>query len=175
MNIQSINNQNINFKALPKYQTVVDKILVKGPAVTSPFTIRKMKQEGITQIIDLRNSSWIKRPLEKLFCKILGIKYVNHRYPHRLYTLPSDDFFQKINADIINNQGKTYIHCLKGKRRTGICVAIYEKNHSNKSKDEIVTTLLTDGFQEIKNGTKNFKTPRLESIFNDFLKKYYNN
>ena len=174
MIIRKIVNSKLNFKALPKWQIPVDNRLVRGAAVVSPIKLYKMKKEGITQIIDLRNSSFISRPIEKFFCKILGIKYVNHKYPHRLSTLPADTFFKKVNEDIVNNKGKTYLHCLKGKRRTGICVAIYEKEHTNKTKKEIIDNVLNMGFQEVRDNTPSFKTPHLKSIFEDFIKKYYN-
>ena len=64
--------------------SVVDQNLIRGRAVTSPIRLYKMKKVGINQIIDLRNSSFIKSPLEKFFCKFLGIKYRNLKYPHRL-------------------------------------------------------------------------------------------
>ena len=166
-------SSNTNFTALPKFQIKVDERLIRGRAVTCPYRLYRMKQEGITQIIDLRNSSYIERPLERLFCKLLGIKYKNKRYPYRLNILPEHKFFESINQSIFNNKGKTYIHCQYGKRRTGICTAVYEKYHTHKSKDEIISELLNLGYQELLSDKITFKTRKLESIFNDFIKRYY--
>lgn len=166
-------SNNINFTGLPKFQIKVDDRLIRGRAVTCPYRLYKMKQEGITQVIDLRNSSYLERPLERLFCKLLGIKYKNEKYPHRLNILPEHNFFENINQAILKNDGKTYIHCQYGKRRTGICTAIYEKYHTTKSKDEIISNMLNLGYKELLVDKVTYKTKKLQSIFDDFLKKYY--
>lgn len=171
MNIQT--NTPINFTALPKFQIPVDEKLIRGRAVTCPYRLYKMKQEGITQIIDLRNSARLESPLEKFFCKLLGIKYNNCRYPHRLNKLPKKIFFTNINNLINNNSGKTYIHCQYGKRRTGISVAIYEKEYTNKSKTEILDNLINLGYMELKEKPNSYKIKKIKSILKDFLQKYY--
>lgn len=168
------NSSKITYTGLPKFQTIVDNRLIRGRAVSCPWRLYKMKQEGITQIIDLRNTSVFQRRLEKIFTKLLGIKYINYKYPHRLNTLPESTFFNKVNQTILDNSGKTYIHCQYGKRRTGICVAIYEKLHTKKTKEEIIDNIYKLGFQELKDNPNSFKIKKLQSIFNDFMKKYYN-
>lgn len=162
-----------NFTSLPKFQIIVDNRLIRGRAVTCPYNLYRMKNEGITQVIDLRNSSFVRRPLEKLFCKMLGLKYINFKYPHRLNKLPEESFFENINNTILNNNGKTYIHCQYGKRRTGISVAIYEKLHCKKSKSEVLEHLLNYGFQEIRDNKNTNKRIKLQSIYDNFIQKYY--
>ncbi len=169
----SNSNSYTNFTSLPKFQIKVDDKLVRGRAVTCPYNLYKMKIEGITQVIDLRNSSFVRRPLERFFCKILGLKYFNFKYPHRLNKLPEESFFEKINKTILNNDGKTYIHCQYGKRRTGISVAIYENLHCKKSKSEVLEHLLNYGFQEIRDNENTSKRIKLQSIYDDFIRKYY--
>lgn len=163
------------FNNFSKYQIKVDDKLSRGKAVTNPFKLRKMKKNGITQIIDLRNSSFVERPIERIFCKLLGIKYLNYKYKHRLNTLPEGDFFEKINDTITANKGKTYIHCQYGKRRTGICVAVYEKEVLKRGKDEIIRHLIRFGYKELQKGKSTTKLKKLQSIYNDFLEKYYPN
>ncbi len=171
MNINT--DTKINFTALPKFQIPVDNKLIRGRAVTCPYRLYKMKNEGITQIIDLRNSAYLECPIEKFFCKLLGIKYNNCKYPHRLNKIPNSEFFTNINKLILNNSGKTYIHCQYGKRRTGISVAIYEKEHTSKSKTEILNNLVNFGYMEIKEKTNSYKIKKLQSILKDFIQKYY--
>jgi len=170
MEISCINNQ-YSFKALPKFAVSVDNRLIRGPQVLSLFSLNNLKKEGVTQVIDLRNTSFFARPVEKLLCKILGIKYVNHRYSHSSTKLPSADFFEKVNRSIVDNKGKTYIHCMKGKRRTGMCVAVYEKKNTSKPKEEILDEMVRLGFWEFKQN----KTPRrlanLRILFNEFVDK----
>ncbi len=158
---------------LPNYMHIVDEKLIRGKALISPYRIYKIKKQNITQIIDLRNTSTIKRPIEKFFCKIFGIKYVNCKYPHRLKYVPDMDFFNGINELIRKNKGKTYIHCEYGKRRTGISVAIYEQQYTKKDKYSILRNMIDIGYKELKFKPKSAKALRLKTIFNDFLKKYY--
>ena len=151
----------------------VDNKLCRGSAPINPRSLLKMKEQGINQVIDLRNSACLLSFMEKLFCKILGLNYVNFKYPHRLDYVPPHDFFQKINEKITKNEGKTYIHCHYGKRRTGICVAIYEKEHTKKTKKDILKELIELGFKEVLSSGKSKKQVKLQKIYNDFLKKYF--
>ena len=158
---------------LAKYQTVVDKRLVRGRAVTCPFRLYKMQQAGITQVIDLRGSSYVKRPIEKFFCKMFGIKYNNLKYPLDSNVVPEHTFFEKVNNAIVNNNGKTYIHCGSGKKRTSVCVAVYEKSHTLKTDGEILSNILKMGFNELTHGKHGSKRDKLLYIFKDFAKKYF--
>lgn len=163
---------NINTK-LPKYMTVVDNKLIRGKAVISPLRLYKMKEAGITQIIDLRNTSFAKKPLERFFCKLLGIKYLNFKYPHRINYLPEFEFFKNINKTIVANNGKTYIHCQYGKRRTGIAVALYEKFYSNKKSHEILENMLKIGYKDVLSNSKNRRNIRYQAILNELIEKYF--
>lgn len=158
---------------LAKYQTVVDKRLVRGRAVTSPFRLYKMKQAGITQVIDLRGSSYVKRPIEKFFCKMFGIKYNNLKYPLDSNVVPEHKFFENVNNAIVNNNGKTYIHCGSGKKRTSVCVAVYEKSHTLKTDGQIISNVLKTGFEELNHGKYGPKRDKLLHIFKDLAKKYF--
>jgi len=163
---------NYSFTSHSKIPVKVDERLLRGCAVTNPYKIYKLKKQGVTQIIDLRNTSF-ERPFERFFCRLFGIKYSNHKYSHRLVTIPEHDFFQKINDEIIKNKGQTYIHCQYGKRRTSICTAVYEKFHTNKSDDEILNNLFKLGFMEFEQNPDSYKIKRLRKILMDFLCRYY--
>ena len=58
----------------------VDKKLYRGNAIFSPIKALRLKEKGITQVIDLRheNNPIVRtfKFLEKLYLNILGIKYV---------------------------------------------------------------------------------------------------
>lgn len=154
---------------------IVDDKLIRGRAVTSPLRLYTMKKNNINQIIDLRNTHSIKKTIEKLTCKMLGIKYINLKYSHRSKRLPNQEFFEKINETILNNNGKTYIHCRYGKRRTGVSVAIYELKHSNKSKKEIIQNIFDLGFPELKNPQEQTskRMKRYQLIIKELFEKYF--
>ncbi len=159
----------------------VGEKLIRGRSLYSPKKLLWLRENGVNQVIDLRNRSTelseiIPQYLERFFCKILGINYNNMSYSHKLGNLPDTDFFLKINGLISDNSGKTYIHCRHGKRRTGVCVAIYEKMHTQKSKKEILDELYNYGFREL--ATNSQETPqrvinRLIRIYNNFIKEFY--
>lgn len=166
-------NASLGFGSLAKHQLIVDDKLIRGRSVLSPRKLYKMKKEGVNQVIDLRNTSYVKRPLEKFFCRILGINYENFRYPFRNPSLPSEDFFMRLNKTITDNDGKTYIHCAHGKRRTGVCVAVYEKFHTSKSDSDIIRDMVDLGFQEIENQHNSPKVRKIKTIYNDLIEKYF--
>ena len=92
--------------------------------------------------------------------------------------MPEITFFEKINDKILNNNGKTLIHCRHGKRRTGVCVAIYEKYHTNKNKDDILNELYNTGFRELQDKSNKISKgvySRLTKIYNDFIENFYPN
>ena len=157
---------------LPPYMTKVDNRLIRGRAVTSPVRLYQLKQAGVTQIVDLRNTSFIKRPLEKLFCKIIGIKYKNIKYSHRINTLPKPNFFYNVVNSIVENNGKTYIHCEHGRRRTGICVAMYEKLRSQKPINEIIKDMIKLGFSDVFENPNTKRSKKYYNILKDFMKTY---
>lgn len=163
-----------SFNGIEKFlQTKVDDKLLRGSCVTSPLKVRKMKKEGITQIIDLRNSAHFESPLEKLFCKIFGIKYVNYRFSHRLNDIPDQDFFKKVNESILSNEGKTYMHCEYGRHRTGLAVAIYEKLHTQKDNSEIIKNMIDNGYTEIMSKGETKKEKKYINQYNQMMDMYF--
>ena len=150
--------------------TIVDSRLLRGRVVSCPYRLYSMKKNGICQIIDLRNTPSFTKYMEKFFCKILGIKYLNCRYPHRLNVLPEESFFNKVNNAIINNDSKTYIHCQRGKRRTGVTVAYYEKNIMQLSQEEVLKNLVKNGYKDININTK--MGNKYFNILTEFIDKY---
>ena len=144
--------------------TKVDDNLIRGKSVTSPLRLY--------QIIDLRNTSFVKRPLEKFFCKLIGIKYQNMKYPHRMDTVPKPAFFYDVVNSIVENKGKTYIHCEHGKRRTGLCVAMYEKLRTHKPIDKIISDMVRLGFSDVFAAPSNKRSIKYYKIIKDFLKTY---
>ena len=156
-----------------KFSTRVSPGLLRGRAVNCPYRLYQMKQAGINQIIDLRNSAFFQSRLEKFYCKLFGLKYYNFKYSYRSYHLPEHDFFEKINNTIISNDGQTYIHCQHGKRRTGICVAVYQKECLKKPYEEIFADLFNFGFRDMHTNKNPIKRKHLLSIYYDFVRRYY--
>jgi protein tyrosine/serine phosphatase len=140
-------------KVQPVYN-YVDRKLIRGAQVTSPVELFRMKRTGVNQIIDLCNERGFKLFFEKKFCKFLGLKYINYPSSFRDGSAFEKGYYQKINKIISENDGITYLHCKKGKHRTGLCVAAYEKEVLKKSNPEIIYNLYTTSFDELVNGKK---------------------
>ena len=164
-------------KITPKFQiTNVDNKFARGKAVFSPVKLRKMrKQDNITTIIDLRNSMSFDKILERIFCSLTGIKYINCKYKHRLNVIPEKNFFDKINEIILNNPERTYVHCQNGKRRTGIVAAYYEKVHLNEPDETIIDNLIKQGYSDVFEPSASKRLRRYAEIFDDFCKTYLGN
>ena len=175
----------MNFNIVKAYTHVtpriVDERLYRGRPVFNPVKLQNLKKQGITQIIDLRcikdeKVQILSRYSEFLMCKLFNIKYKNIPYSHKKVKMPEMDFFEKINDLIRNNEGKTYIHCRHGKRRTGVCVAIYEKIFTSKTQSEILDELFTLGFKELNSNSKSIPPKihnKLVRIYNNFVEEHY--
>lgn len=162
-----------NVHAIPAFVKKADNKLWYGRSVGCPYRLYTLKQNNVTQIIDLRNNTSLPKFLEKMFCKLFGIKYINYNYSHRLNTLPDETLFENINKTVNAQEGRTYIHCLKGKRRTGLAIAYYEKQNSSKTDAEILSDILKNGYYDLKPDTK--KSKKYYTILEEFMKKYLTN
>jgi len=155
---------------LPSFITNVDDKLYRGRAISCPYRLYSLKKNGINQVIDLRNSFSFTKYMEKFFCKILGIKYINCKYKHRLKKIPNEEFFLNIKNLILMNKSKTYLHCQKGKRRTGFLAAYYEKNVMHLPDKDILNNLINLGYNDIKVGSK--AKNKYFNILSEFIDKY---
>lgn len=137
---------------------------MRGSFTNSPIKLYCLKKNGINQIIDLRKGNKISRNIEKFLCKILGLKYINCPFSFRDGSTYTKDFFCNINKLIEENVGTTYIHCKKGKHRTGLCVAAYEKEILKKTNPEIIFNLYNNSFDELLKGKRESLTKALATF-----------
>ncbi len=157
------------------YQKIikVDDRLSRGCAAFTPIRAARLKLNGIQQIIDLRSStkpgSSFLQSLEKFYCKIFNIKYINIPLSFTSKSIPKDSSFQKVVKTLKENNLKTFIHCHYGKHRTGECVALYQKQQNFKE-EKIIKDLLDYGWNE----KVDFKENNYSSL-QMFLQKYYPN
>lgn len=157
------------------YQKIikVDDRLSRGSAVFTPIKAARLKMDGVKQVIDLRggtkSGSSFLQSLEKLYCKIFNIKYINVPLSFSQKSIPKGRSFQKVVETLNNNSSKTYIHCHYGRHRTGECIALYQKKN-NKNEEDILHCLMENGW--------NKKDDFLENSYQSlllFLKTYFPN
>ena len=165
----------IDLKYMFGYQKIsnVDNRLSRGSAVFTPIRAARLKLNGVEQIIDLRGgtkagSSFVKT-LEKLYCKMFNIKYVNIPLAFSNKSIPSETSFKNVVSTLNENNLKTYIHCHYGRHRTGECIALYQKSNNHKEAN-IIQDLLDNGW----NKKKGFAESSYQSLLL-FLNKYFPN
>lgn len=115
--------------------------LYRSSAPTTEEIVWLNKKPGITRIISLDESSGRKIALA---CKLLGIEHI---------MLPIDlgkkstliRFLSKFDK-LLEDPQKTLIHCLHGKDRTGMAIAIYRCKNEGWSSEEAIDEAKTFGF-----------------------------
>jgi len=84
---------------------------------------------GVKLDIDLRESSE-GTELEKNAAAKLGIKYVNIPFPP--LSSPGQERIQRALSLLLNNESETvFVHCRRGKDRTGTVIACYRIQHDH--------------------------------------------
>lgn len=126
-NYENINSP--NFKAIPKGYSKVDEYLIRGhhPSVRELWDLKK---EGVNQVYDFRHySNFGCKFVERIACKLFGIKYNRLAYSNLYGSYPSVETFEKVAKDVkVNgeNGGKTLFHCNSGRHRTSHFSAFYD-------------------------------------------------
>ncbi len=123
-------NQNIkySFGSIPPKFKKVDDYLIRGSSPTV-VDIFKLKKEGVNQIYDFRHKCFRgMKFIEKLACKIAGIKYCRQPYSFLQGTLPTLEEYETIAKSVKENGEKggiTLFHCNSGYHRTALMTAFY--------------------------------------------------
>lgn len=92
----------------------------------SPQGLQELGAIGIKRVIDLREPG-AATEFEKVQLKKLGIAYIN--VPFREFSAPTNDQIQAVLKLLANTDTPTFIHCRRGKDRTGTAVACYRIQH----------------------------------------------
>ena len=121
--------------------TRVDNKLFRGPKPW-PWDIYKLKKLGVTEIYDLMNR---QRLGEKYICNLFGIKYIDIPTSITDYKFIEKEHIQKITDGIMKNPNKSYIHCSRGRHRTGIAVAGYDMIANKKPFLEVLNKDIFEG------------------------------
>ncbi len=126
----------------------------------SPQSIKLLKEKyGLKSILNLRGSeeadSW-----EKSLADSLGINYIHFPMDARI---PQSEDTLKTILKIVNSSENhpILVHCLGGKDRTGIVIALYKLEKYNTPKDELITEMLMYGqdaelYKDIIEALKNY-------------------
>ena len=155
----------IHFLGMPYNYATVDKNLSRSakPEVNDFYWL---KEQGITDIIDLSNKSEdiFNRYDEKSVVENLGMSY--HHIPSTTTTVEETKInkFLELMTNIKNKNGKAHIHCILGADRAGLYSFVYKMTNNIGN--------LLDNLQEwVKKGHDANRYPNLIPGAQEFLKK----
>jgi protein tyrosine/serine phosphatase len=104
----------------------VNQNLFRGGMPTDD-ALAELKALGVGLIIDLREEG-SARQAEKQRVEQLGIRYAH--VPMRALSAPRPSEIQQVLSLILHeSSAKVYVHCLRGKDRTGTVIACYRIQH----------------------------------------------
>jgi protein tyrosine/serine phosphatase len=104
----------------------VNENLFRG-AMPTDQALQELKALGVTLVIDLREESRARQQ-EKQKVEQLGIRYAH--FPMRtLAAPPKAEIEQVLSLILRETSAKVYVHCLRGKDRTGTVIACYRIQH----------------------------------------------
>jgi protein tyrosine/serine phosphatase len=130
----------------------VNEFLFRG-AQPSPLGLQELGALGIKRVIDLREPG-SATTFEEEQLKKLGIKYVNIPFPE--LSAPSDDQIQAVLKLLTSGDVPTFIHCRRGKDRTGTVVACYRMQHDRWNKQRALREARSYGMSSFERGMQHY-------------------
>jgi protein tyrosine/serine phosphatase len=104
----------------------VNEILYRGGEPTDEG-LRELRQLGIKLVIDLREESKT-RDIERQKVEQLGMRYAH--LAMKPFGAPTEaQVEQALSLILHETSGKIFVHCLRGKDRTGTVIACYRVQH----------------------------------------------
>lgn len=111
---------------LRNFAQVDEKLYRGGQPAAEGF--RSLADMGVRTVIDLRGGS---QDRERQLVEAAGMKY--RRFSLPALTAPTDSSIQEILQEIDSSrrEGPVFVHCMRGKDRTGVVIACYRMTHQN--------------------------------------------
>ncbi|HLH04792.1 MAG TPA: tyrosine-protein phosphatase [Bryobacteraceae bacterium] len=131
----------------------VDSTLYRG-AEPTPLALQELQQLGVKLIIDLRQSGTATLR-ERDEAQQLHIQYVNIPLPP--LSAPSSGDVRRILV-LLENRGSApvFVHCRRGKDRTGTIIACYRMQHDGWSSTKALTEAQEYGMSWTERAMRNF-------------------
>jgi len=122
-------------------------------AQPSPLGLKDLAALGIKRVIDLREPGpGTKSEEEQL--KKLGLKYIN--IPFRELSAPSNDQIEAVLTLLGDGEIPTFIHCRRGKDRTGTAIACYRVQHDGWDNQRALREAKSYGMSSLERGMQHY-------------------
>ncbi len=130
----------------------VTENLFRG-AQPSPQGLQELGAIGIKRVVDLRERG-AATAFEEAQLKKLGIAYVN--IPIGEFSPPTNDQIQAILKLIATPDMPTFIHCRRGKDRTGTVIACYRIQHDGWDNERALREARMYGMSSFERSMQHF-------------------
>ncbi len=131
----------------------VNDHLYRGGA-PSNLGLEELAAIHVSTIIDLREPGE-GTGFEKQAVTMLGMKYVN--IPMRPFSAPSQEQIEKVLSLLMHNDGgPIFVHCRRGKDRTGTVIACYRMEHDHWDKRTALAEARKHGMSFTERGMRTF-------------------
>jgi tyrosine-protein phosphatase SIW14 len=131
----------------------VDATLYRG-AQPSAAGLEELQACGVKLVIDLRESGEATSR-ERLEANRLGLQYRN--VPLRSLAAPSSEQVRTVLALLANrSDSPAFLHCRRGKDRTGLMIACYRIQHDRWSNDRALQEANEYGMSRLERGMRSF-------------------
>jgi len=131
----------------------VNDHLYRGGA-PSNVGLEELVAMHVSMIIDLREPGE-GTDFEKHAVKILGMKYVS--IPLRPFSAPSQEQMDQVLSLLLHNDSeRIFLHCRRGKDRTGTVIACYRMQHDGWDKRTALAEALKHGMSFTERGMRAF-------------------
>jgi protein tyrosine/serine phosphatase len=131
----------------------VNQNLFRGGMPTGD-ALQELKALGVGLIIDLREEG-AARQAEKEKVEQLGMRY--EHVPMRALSAPRPSDIQQVLSLILRDpSAKVYVHCLRGKDRTGTVIACYRIQHDGWDNERALAEAKDYGMSHLEKAMQSF-------------------
>ena len=131
----------------------VNDHLYRGGA-PSNIGFQELAAMHVTMVIDLREPGE-STDFEKQAAKLFGMKYVN--VPLRPFSAPSQGQMDQVLSLLLHSDSdRIFLHCRRGKDRTGTVIACYRMQHDHWDKRAALAEARKHGMSFTERGMRSF-------------------